>query len=316
MDAGECVQELAKDKDSSVRQAMAENPSTPAKVLELLALDEDKHVRIKVAENASTPPTRLELMALEPAVNDDDRVKVEAVWTSRSKTATLRAELLTDLYAKQTISFAADDKSGILTLPDKSVVKLDKTTLQFHSIEPATATVFPPRAINDTYSEPDFRELVARLQKPNLLFGNCFRRISDHPRYSPKHLGEWFDLRSLTQIYNFQGETRNVMFTPLNRKWFLLDGFIESQSGYGFGSHSWTVVQGAEALRAICLFFGIKQPRTIGGEPPRRALSLLRQDLTGEQVSEQSKADREKGAMELLRPGEPPLGGLTSTEEK
>jgi hypothetical protein len=39
------------------------------------------------------------------------------------------------------------------------------------------------------------------------------------------------------------------------------------------------VVQGAEALRAVCMFCGIQQPQRIKGEGPRRPLSVLLQEI-------------------------------------
>lgn len=57
-----------------------------------------------------------------------------------------------------------------------------------------------------------------------------------------------------------------------------MDGGIIFHNGYGWWSHKWTAVKGAEALRAVCMFFGIRQPRTIRGEPSRRPLSVLLED--------------------------------------
>jgi hypothetical protein len=54
-----------------------------------------------------------------------------------------------------------------------------------------------------------------------------------------------------------------------------LDGGIFSHKPYGCGSHSWTVVQGAEALRVVCMVCGIEEPLRIKGESRRRALSIL-----------------------------------------
>jgi hypothetical protein len=62
------------------------------------------------------------------------------------------------------------------------------------------------------------------------------------------------------------------MFSSSERHWRFLDGGIIAHNGYGWGGHSWTVVQGAEALRAVCLFFGIEQPRQIKGEGKRQSL--------------------------------------------
>jgi hypothetical protein len=183
---------------------------------------------------------------------------------------------------------AANDEPRVqamlLSLPDKSVVRLDKTTLQFHSVEPdettdtsATASKEPPPG---STLRINFEKLAALLQTPHLRFGECFRRSSDHPSYSPKGSDEIVDLRALTHVYNFREESHGGMFSSLDRKIFFLDGFIQSHAGYGWGSHSWTIVQGAEALRAVCLFCGVQQPRAIKGERPRRPLPLILQDMT------------------------------------
>jgi hypothetical protein len=174
----------------------------------------------------------------------------------------------------------------LLSLPDKSVVRLDKTTLQFHSVEldeitdtSATASEEPSPG---SALRINFEKLAALLQTPHLRFGECFRRISDHPRYSPTGSSEIVDLRSLTRVYNFREEYQGGMFSSSSRQWFFLDGFIQRHAGYGSGSHGWTIVQGTEALRAVCLFCGVQQPRAIKGERPRRPLSLILQDMTAD----------------------------------
>lgn len=92
-------------------------------------------------------------------------------------------------------------------------------------------------------------------------------------------------MRSLTNIYQFRGAYRGGMFSASESEWRFLDGGIISHHGYGWGSHSWTVVEGAEALRAVCLFFGIKQPRQIKGEGRREPLAALLERMTANDVS-------------------------------
>ena len=70
------------------------------------------------------------------------------------------------------------------------------------------------------------------------------------------------------------------MFSSSDREWHFLDGGIVEHDGYGWGSHSWTVVEGAEALRVVCLFFGITQPRRIKGESSPRPLAELLAEMT------------------------------------
>ena len=59
-----------------------------------------------------------------------------------------------------------------------------------------------------------------------------------------------------------------------------LDGGIHNSPGYGWGVSAWTVVQGFEALRATCLFFGVCQPQRLRNEPHRRPLAALLDDLS------------------------------------
>jgi hypothetical protein len=182
----------------------------------------------------------------------------------------------------------------ILTLPDKSQVELDKRTLQFRSTKPLGSADPRPESQPESSNEPatpikfkkfdldhiDFDMLAEDLQEPHRRFGDCFRRISDRPRYSPKRSVHDFDVRFLTRLYKFPGSYRGGTFSSSNTKWNFLDGGIISHLGYGWGSHSWTVVQGAEALRAVCMFFGIQQPRAIRGELARRPLSVLLEEMT------------------------------------
>jgi hypothetical protein len=176
-----------------------------------------------------------------------------------------------------------------LTLPDESQVKLDKQTLQFHSLdgmdartsanllnEPAVPLI-PKELIS---GQIDFETLAKQLQYPHYRFRDCFRRISDHPRYSPKQSVYEFDVTFPARLYEFPGKSEGGMFSSRTTEWHFLDGGVISQLGYGWGSHSWTVVEGAEALRGVCMFLGIQQPLSIRGEPPRRPLSLLLEEMT------------------------------------
>jgi hypothetical protein len=39
-------------------------------------------------------------------------------------------------------------------------------------------------------------------------------------------------------------------------------------------------VEGIEALRALCLFFGIRQPQRVKGETEKRPLAILLEEMT------------------------------------
>jgi hypothetical protein len=88
------------------------------------------------------------------------------------------------------------------------------------------------------------------------------------------------DTAAIRRAFAFPGRSRGTMFSSLYQELHFLDGGIAWYSGYGFGSHSWAVVQGAEALRGLCLCTGVRQPRLIKGEAFRRPLSLLLEDMT------------------------------------
>ena len=51
----EILEELAENKDSYVRSAVARNPNTPPEALKKLAEDENEYIRGRIAENPSTP---------------------------------------------------------------------------------------------------------------------------------------------------------------------------------------------------------------------------------------------------------------------
>ena len=183
---------------------------------------------------------------------------------------------------KQDIAGLNGERMTII-LPDKSVVALDKATLRFYSIEPAT-----PQEIHDRRSALElpkssetinFGMLASFLEKPHRRFTDCFRRTSDAPHYRPKQAAD-FHLLSITNIYEFPGSYQGGTFCSSQQEWRFLDGGLICHNGYGWGSSSWTAVWGAEALRAICMFYGIHQPRMIKGETSCRALSHLLEDMT------------------------------------
>jgi hypothetical protein len=66
--AADLLETLATDSDGSVREAVADNPRTPASTLERLADDALSSVRMAVAGNLSTPAATLEKLARD-AVN-------------------------------------------------------------------------------------------------------------------------------------------------------------------------------------------------------------------------------------------------------
>ena len=63
--ASDLLETLATDADDKVREAVADNPKTPAKSLETLAGDPVSSVRMAVASNANTPVANLEKLATD-----------------------------------------------------------------------------------------------------------------------------------------------------------------------------------------------------------------------------------------------------------
>ena len=176
----------------------------------------------------------------------------------------------------------------IISLPDQSVVELNCGSLQFVSLPPSTKS--SSRSFKKAPFDIDPIKLADCLSNPKWKFGNCFRRISDHPRYSPKQSVHEFHISFLTSIYKFGGAYQGGTFSSSTTQWAFLDGGIISHNGYGWGSHSWTVVEGAESVRAICLFFGIIQPTKIKGELTRRPLSKLLEDMTAVSLQDHKSA--------------------------
>ena len=168
-------------------------------------------------------------------------------------------------------------------LSDGSLTDLDESTLRFRHVRAEDPEL---RALAENDNRPaspfgvDCEKLAQTLSTPRWLFSESMRRICDIPRYSPRQVVHQFDVTFLTRIYAFPGEHLGGAFCSSQTEWRFLDGGIISHNGYGFGSHSWTVVEGMEATRAVCLFFGIKQARLIKGETVRRPLAKLLEDLS------------------------------------
>ena len=172
----------------------------------------------------------------------------------------------------------------LITLPDSSLASLDEATLRFTEID--GRGFVPAKEVGDGHRSPsayfvNSTKLAQFMTAPTWRFGDCFRRVGNIPRWSPKQCVHDFDVAFLTRLYQFPGSYQGGTFCSSMSAWRFLDGGIVSVNGYGWGSHSWTAVDGMEALRAICLFFGIEQPRRIKGESARRPLARLLEEMTG-----------------------------------
>ena len=166
----------------------------------------------------------------------------------------------------------------LITLPDESVVSLDVASLRF-SVVGKQGVVKEAQSKAKAPFGVDAKELSRCMSSPSWRFSDCFRRVSDHPRYSPKSSVHSFDVTFLARIYEFPGQYL-VTFSQSHTEWHFLDGGIIKHSVPGWGGHRSTVVEGAEALRAVCLFFGITQPRRIKGESSPRPLAKLLAEMT------------------------------------
>jgi hypothetical protein len=80
---------------------------------------------------------------------------------------------------------------------------------------------------------------------------------------SPIRAKHSFDIKNITWFYCFEAKYAGGTFCPSETEWRFLDGGIFDHNGHGWGSHSWTIVQGAEALRIVCMVCGIEQPLRI-----------------------------------------------------
>src|SRR5258708_422752 len=139
----------------------------------------------------------------------------------------------------------------IIILPDSSQVSFNTKTGRLRSVDGFSTR--KPKPTKTAHKLHEVVELMARnFQRPTLPFQECFRRICDTPRYSPIRCKHEFNLLTITRCYNFNGSYQAGTFCPSETNWRFLDGGIFEHNGYGWGSHSWTVVQGAEALRAVC----------------------------------------------------------------
>lgn len=169
----------------------------------------------------------------------------------------------------------------LITLPDASIVSLDVASMRFREVRDpkaekkrkARTKAQPPRTV-------DLESLAYCLSSPDWKFGDCFRRIPGTNRFSPKSTMYEVPVCYPCRIYAFPGRYSGGCFSSSTTEWRFLDGRIHSHSGYGWGSHSWTVVEGFEALRAVCLFIGIIQPQRLRGETSRRPLAVLLEEMS------------------------------------
>ncbi|MDX8341644.1 hypothetical protein SLH46_20770 [Draconibacterium sp. IB214405] len=129
------------------------------------------------------------------------------------------------------------------------------------------------------------KNLKERIEYPKVEFGSCFRRMSNSSEelvYSHKFKNPPVDVLDINKFYMPKKEVSSGMFSPRMEHYYLCDGEIYYHMGYGFGPQgkSFIQVKGEIALRALCLFFGIKQPNHIKGYPKKLKDSEILYELT------------------------------------
>lgn len=162
-----------------------------------------------------------------------------------------------------------------LTLPDNSIVFFDERTFKF------SKTDMVEKSEIDFSNLYDFQKLVQFIEHPDQKFSKCFRRIGENTRYSSilSHYSFYFTFLEHFYVLKYTS-AYGGMFSSYGYTVEILDGIIEQRTGYGWGSPSWKALEGCEVLRAVCMLFGIQQPKSIKGEISRRDLSDILIDLS------------------------------------
>jgi hypothetical protein len=125
-----------------------------------------------------------------------------------------------------------------------------------------------------------------RMEFPSIVFEDAFcirDTILNHylegvPQYTPNEKVSFDDLQLITKYYNIP---RFILYKYQTYiEWQFLDGGIIMAIGKPYWkSPSWARILGAEVLRVVCMFLGVKQPHVIHGESTRRPLGQLLEEL-------------------------------------
>jgi hypothetical protein len=98
-----------------------------------------------------------------------------------------------------------------------------------------------------------------RSKLPNVPYSKAFRRQGEG-RFGiagPYVERVWRAVQALDAPSTYQSS----MYSTARESTSFLDGGYVSVSGYGFGSHSYTLVRGETALRFVCFRIGVRPPR-------------------------------------------------------
>ncbi len=178
-----------------------------------------------------------------------------------------------------------------ISLSDGSLARLDRSTLRFYALDSPPILHCMPEMPEWT-AVPfgiDCHKFTQNLQYPRQEFKNCFKRRNDTPSYYLRPTENDIDINYLPSVYRFPGRYSGVMFSDAYLDWNFLDGGITKFMAYGFGRKSYIEVRGAEALRLVCMFHGVFQPRTIKGETERRPLAVLLEEATRFPLTDRTK---------------------------
>ena len=100
---------------------------------------------------------------------------------------------------------------------------------------------------------------------PNVPYSRAFKRDGD-TRFriaGPYVERVWRAVDALDAPSTYQSS----MFSTARERTSFLDGGYVSVSGYGFGSHSYSLIRGEMALRFLCYRIGVRPPRAAASDP-------------------------------------------------
>lgn len=142
------------------------------------------------------------------------------------------------------------------------------------------AGFIPSEVIEYATAGKSIEECKDRL--PNVPYSKAFRREGEGQFgiAGPYVERVWRAVQALDVPLTYQSS----MFSTAREKISFLDGGYASVSGYGFGSHSYSLVLGEMALRFLCYRIGVKSPRRAQRSPSPHDQQGLEQQLQDERA--------------------------------
>lgn len=132
-----------------------------------------------------------------------------------------------------------------------------------HALTWLQAGFIPSEVVEYATAGKSIEECKDRL--PNVPYSKAFRREGEGQFgiAGPYVERVWRAVQALDVPSTYQSS----MFSTARETTSFLDGGYVSVSGYGFGSHSYTLVRGELALRFLCGRIGVRLPRAATDEP-------------------------------------------------